>query len=313
MYRLSGYIVSLLGLIALLVVPLSTSAEVGSLVAAKSSYQVGDTIPVSFVLNTEGRSINTISGTIDIPQDRLQILGVQYGNSIVGLWVERPTIDYGRGVITFTGGIPGGYNGANGPILSFTVRAKKAGTANTSFLDLKLLLNDGSGTQSNTVAKRNLSLEIGEAAPKPGGTSETKVESLPEATADTTPPERPTAYIASDPAIEDGKYFVAFNAIDKQSGIARYEITESPWLISFLAGELTSASTSPVVLLFQHWPTAVTVRAYDQAGNQAETTVAKPASNRVVILGILVALILGILLGRRFRILPKPASRKRVV
>lgn len=316
MHNVYRYLLSILAAL-LLAVPFTTYGEVGSLSAAKSSYRVGDTVSISFVLNTEGRSINTVSGTIDIPQDKLQILAVSYGNSIVGLWVERPTIDYGRGVITFTGGIPGGYNGSNGPILSFTAKARKTGTANVSFLDLKLLLNDGAGTESNTVAKRNLTLEISEAPAKTPTPSETKtLEPEPEAAevpTDAIPPERPTAYIASDPSIENGKYFVAFNAIDKQSGIARYEIEEAPWLISAIINHSSSATQSPATLSYQRWPTSVTVRAVDQAGNSAETAVAKPASGSLVLIAILAALAAGILLGRRFHTAPKPPVRKRIV
>lgn len=273
-YRLVGAF----GIFLFIAVAPFVSAERLTLQSSKTQYAVGETFTVSLSINTEGKAINTVSGYIDIPQDKVQILGTAYGNSIVTLWVERPAVDYGKGIIKFSGGIPGGFNGSNGPILSFTLKGRTTGAAVLTQNDIAVLLNDGLGTQSSSVQAPAYSLTIVPGEPKP---EPREPDSEPRAPAvspsDAVPPEAFIPMIARHPTVEENKYFVSFFAVDKGSGIARYEISEELFLVSRILGAPGWAeSESPYVLKQQWWKSTVRVRAYDQAGNFSEGFAEKP-------------------------------------
>ena len=96
-YNLEKILVSL----SLLALPLATDAENLILTSPKTSYRVGDSFSVSLVLDTKGKSINTLSGIVVVPKEKLQIVDVRYGSSIISLWVERPTLNTSVGTISF--------------------------------------------------------------------------------------------------------------------------------------------------------------------------------------------------------------------
>ncbi len=259
-------------------------AQIAFLTAPQSAYRVGDSFTVSLSVDTLGKSINTVSGVIDIPQDKLQIVDVRYGNSIVTLWAEKPSINPANGTISFAGGIPGGYGGSNGPMLTFGLKARRTGSPLTFLKDVKILLNDGLGTEVQNVTLKNLTLTIKGAAPLPK-VPEKEISAPPEEVLppDTVPPEHFTPLISNHPAIEDNKYFVAFFAVDKDSGIARYEVKEESRFIPLFSAEYTEAK-SPYILQYQKWPSRVYVRAYDQAGNYVDAYSFKPLAGTLALL-----------------------------
>ena len=268
------------------VLPFAANAQSLILKAPKAAYSVGDSFQVSLSIDTKGQVINTLSGTIKIPTSYLQIIDIRYGNSIVSLWVERPAINAAAGTITFTGGVPGGFSGSAGPILSFGVRAKKAGAAAISFGDIKVLLNDGLGTELKNISLSALNLTIKEAPlpspkPKPGAPTPPppppKAEYIPPP--DTVPPEDFIPVVSRHPTVADNKYFVSFFAVDKDSGVSRYEIIESPFILSWLTKQFDASpavADTPYILQGQYWAYNVLVRACDQAENCKEAYAGKP-------------------------------------
>lgn len=279
------------------VFPHIAGAQSLNISAPRLSYEAGSTFLVTVSLNTQGRSINTVSGTIDIPTDKVQFVDLRYGNSIISLWVEKPVYHGSDGTITFAGGVPGGYSGSNGPILSFTVRGKNAGSAVISVVDAKLLLNDGQGTEA-AAAKGAVTVSITPATEQP------KTETAPDSGSqpatgeekDETAPEPFTPVIARDASIAEGGWFVSFNAVDKDTGISHYEVEERPWLISgfteFLNAKWMRAEP-PFVLRRQWWPGEVAVRAFDQAGNAREASVRTPFQSSFALFIFAIALALG--------------------
>jgi hypothetical protein len=259
--------------------------------SGNSLYEVGETFLVSLSLNTQGKSINTISGSIRIPSSA-RLSDVRFGNSIVTLWVEKPAYNASREVISFVGGTPGGYSGSNGPILSFVLAGKSVGDVSVTLQDVSLLLNDGLGTEVPNPGLSHLAVSITKAAarpaPQPGETPAKEEEPVQ---SDTTPPEPFTISIASDPSIEDGDFFASFNAVDKDTGVLRYVAKERPWLFSFLGREGVEAQ-SPYILKHQWWPTEVVIQAFDQAGNVRESKAMTPFQSSFALVLILVAIAL---------------------
>ena len=292
--------------VAISVLPLWASAENLNLKSAKTNYNVGDSFTVSLTLDTKGQSVNTLSGIVVVPTSKLQILDVRYGNSIVTLWVERPAVS--GGTITFTGGTPGGFSGSAGPILSFGLRAKAEGSAAISLKDIKILLNDGKGTELDATSG-TLKLSISKVSPpkpalKPAPAAEekppeTEVYALPP---DTVSPESFIPLISNHPSIENNKYFVSFFAVDKDSGILYYEIRERPQILTLITTKFDKEpvrAETPYVLEGQYWAYKVTVRAYDQAGNFTEGYTIKPLSF-VVVVALISALVFIAVLIRRY-------------
>ena len=272
--------------------------------SAKSSYNVGDSFSVSLSLNTDGQSINTISGAVSIPTDKFQIMDVRYGSSIISLWVDKPAINYGNGTIIFTGGIPGGYNGSSGPILSFGLKAKKVGSDVVGLQDIKVLLNDGIGTELKNISLKTLSLNISEAPPKL--IKETpavpdKTEEIYAPAPDIIPPENFIPVVSRHPSIENNKFFASFFAVDKDTGISYYEVEEKPFLLSWITDKFNKPfikADSPNILRGQYWSYRIVVRAYDQAGNYTTGFADKPFSPVVLLIFVVILILAAVLITR---------------
>ncbi len=292
----------------LAVLPVAALAENLNLKSAKTSYNAGDSFSVSLTLDTKGQSINTLGATIVADKTHLQIVDVRYGSSIISLWVERPAVNSAAGTITFTGGIPGGFSGSAGPILTFGVRAKSEGQGTISVKDIKILLNDGKGTEL-VATSGVLKFAIQKAVPSTKKEAAKKEVYAPPP--DTIPPENFIPLVSRHPTIGDNKYFVSFFAVDKDSGISYYEIRESPLILSLITTKFDIESVraeTPYILRGQFWAYKITVRAYDQAGNYKDAFVQKPLHPMVVAAVVLILLILSVFWTRWIY---KPRSRRK--
>ena len=109
----------------------------------------GDSFGV-FLKASSDKSINVVDGTVLYDKDKLQIKEIKKDNSILSLWTKEPIFDNKIGELSFTGGMPDGFAGKDGEILSITFLAKKTGTTTIGFQDIfSVYANDGLGTQIN--------------------------------------------------------------------------------------------------------------------------------------------------------------------
>ena len=273
---LSGFLIS----------PYRTDAQSISLTSGKNSYQIGENISADLVLDTAKNSINTIEGTIQVPTEYFKISGINTGSSFLSLWPERPTV-HNDGTITFTGGVPGGFAGADGNILTVSLKAKKSGEASIAIKGATVLLNDGLATELKDVKFIALALTI---------LPET-IKEVVKPPVDTIPPEPFTPVISQASSVANGKYFVSFSTQDKQSGISHYEVREGYMILPILSPlfftQWQKTLNPPYILNFQHWWSRVDVRAYDNAGNYREESVLEPLDRQgITILYILLIIIL---------------------
>ncbi|KKW37039.1 MAG: hypothetical protein UY81_C0006G0013 [Candidatus Giovannonibacteria bacterium GW2011_GWA2_53_7] len=128
-----------------------------------------------------------------------------------------------------------------------------------------VLLNDGAGTSAN-IKKGSLSLTR-----LLGGSGVN--EWTAQVHNDTLPPDPFTPEVNHDANTFAGKYFLVFSAVDKQSGMNHFEITEEDPLHpgyarggSQLIAPITA--TSPYVLKDQDLRSVIVVTAIDNAGNR---------------------------------------------
>ena len=233
-----------------------------------------DRFEVSFFINTQNEQINAIEGAIVYPSDLLVLEEIRDGSSVVMFWIERPREEAGK--IPFSGLIPGGLRTENSLIFRAVFRAKKNGQGMIDPSGLRILLNDGEGTEAHSVAS-GAQILISERVPS---AEAVVVED------DTQAPEEFTAVMTRDPSLFEGKYFLVFATQDKGSGIDHYEVCER--------GETSCVTAeSPYVLMHQALRTEMIIRAVDKKGN--ERVVVLPSGQWFV--QYRVALIFGMLLG----------------
>ena len=266
-------------ILCLVSLPLLVSAQTVSLKSDRTKYNIGDSFLVTVNLDAAGNSINSIGGTVLVPKDQFEVSQIETGNSFISLWVERPEFlpnnaasttkaggDYNR--IDFSGGLPGGYSGSNGTIFTFVLKGKGVGSNEVSLSGLNAYLNDGKGTAVTSIKLIPLDISITNDASLPRFSYTAKI--------DTTPPDPFDISLSKNKNVADNKYFVSFFAVDKGTGVAKFEVEEDPWILSWFGfKKIWNDSESPQVLNYQKWISTVKVRAYDAAGNVREEKITK--------------------------------------
>ncbi|MEN9920310.1 MAG: hypothetical protein RL538_203 [Candidatus Parcubacteria bacterium] len=129
-------------------------------------YATGATFSVRVNVNSSGKSINAAEGTLSFNPNELSVVSVSRGSSIFSLWVTEPSFSNSAGTVSFSGGLPAGYTGSNGNIMSITFRAKGSGPAKVNFSSGSVLANDGAGTNVLTSMSGG-TFTINAAAPTP--------------------------------------------------------------------------------------------------------------------------------------------------
>lgn len=259
------------------------------------------------VLNTQSQSINAIDGTILISEQLASGITISDSGSVVTYWVQRPEWNAEKRTITFSGTIPGGYTGQAG-ILFTIIFAPRTGTEVTNaavIASANSYLNDGLGTPAR-VTVSSFSLATDGAAPVNQDISDQLF--LDESRPDNIPPEIFSPQLARDDNVFDGKWFINFATIDKQSGISHYEIQETR------SGRISPGNwklaQSPYLLTDQDLHSFIYVVAVDRQGNERMIKVfpRQPLTwwqryNRdlAIVVGLLIVIIVGVVVSRRRR------------
>lgn len=226
--------------------------------------RLGDEFTIDLMLDTEKQEINAVEAKILFLLDILELKQISDGNSVINLWAQQPALatdPSGQvGAVSFSGIIPGGYNGYLGKrkILSLFFKAKNNGISAVSVTEERALLNDGLGTAAS-VAAVNFNFSISSAA------SPVEMALI----IDQERPENFVIHLSNDAGIFQGKWFVVFATQDKKSGINHYEIAESRKNIGTDYAKLNwRRAESPQLLSDQSLADFVYVKAVDNQGNE---------------------------------------------
>lgn len=247
----------------------------------------GDTFVATIRLDTlPDECVNAVSLELSYPSEWMNASAVSKGESLLTLWSDEPVVDREHGKVSFSGGIPAGYCGrVQGDPGKTNIIAKVifsipgnmiGGKIATGPVPLPILfgsstavlLNDGFGTPALlTLHGANYIRMLTSVG--------LKNEWLDIVHTDNISPDLFTISLERDSRTFEGKYFIVFSAIDKQSGIQHYEVIEDdPGKLGFLYGKNEKASfvttNSPYVLTDQSLHSRIIVRAYDHAGNIQE-------------------------------------------
>ncbi len=213
------------------------------------SVEVGDTIKIPIILDTEGKEINAVDGSLTLSGD-YTLLSLPTDGSVFTLWPLKPS--FSSSTITFTGGTPSGVFGSNIHMFSIILKATKKGVLRVTPNTVHVYLNDGKGTPF-IATRKNLEVPVSKSNREP--VNELAISIL----SDKTAPEPFAIDIGNDPTLFNGQYFASFYTSDAQSGINRYEVTENS-LDPIRSG-------SPYILRDQSRTGTLTVHAIDNAGN----------------------------------------------
>lgn len=252
----------LLSFVVLLIWPARTEAARLYLKLNQKEYNLEDVFLAEIRLDSEGEYINAVEVNLTFPSDILEVRDFSAGNSILTLWVKEPVFSNEDGTLSFSGGIPGGYQGIKDALGRIVFAAKGSGQTQIRFGETsQALLNDGLGTQAN-LARSGVDLNILDSR-----LDETIDEWANVVGIDDIPPERFGLEIGQDSSILEGKYFITFSTTDKQSGVDYYEIAEMNLIERFLKKAKWQRATSPYILQDQSLKSLIKVKAVDKSGN----------------------------------------------
>lgn len=245
--------------LTLFFVPSFASAANVYFETTKSSIFAGDTFIVSVKVDSEKEEINSIDGNIvlESKNNNFVVNDFSLAQSIFTLWPRTPSLSEKDNTISFAGGVPGGFNDEKATLFNIVIETSKEGVINISPKDIAVYANDGKGTRVQTTVQ-DLTIEV---FPKNEGIAPIN-EWNDVVIGDKTNPEKFTIEIGRESSLFDGKRFAFFTAIDEQSGISYYEVSEN--------GNPPIRSGSMYVLQNQDEKITpqLSVTAYDKAGNK---------------------------------------------
>jgi len=247
----------ILAALAVVIVPASASAATLYVQSSRSTMSVGDTVVVTVKIDADADVLNTIEGDIMLSSPSTSAIVQQFSlaGSAFGLWPRTPSLSTDGTDISFIGGVPGGFSIEGATVFKIVLQAKDPGTITISPKNISVLANDGKGTKM-PVTLNNLAITV---VPQKKG-AQAVDDWAGVISADTTPPEPFIIVLGQDPSVFSGKKFAFFSAVDNQSGVAYYDVSEN--------GAPPVRSGSMYVLQNQNGNVTLAVTAYDKAGNK---------------------------------------------
>jgi hypothetical protein len=231
------------------------AATVG-IVTNHQSVVVGQPFEVDVTLDAQGAVANAIQADVTFPSGSFTLQGVNDGSSPISLWIEPPH-EVVSGTVEFSGIVPGGI-GAASSVVGLVLVPTAPGLGAVGISGVTLLENDGLGTPI-PVTTTGVTIDV---APAPANGI------VPEGPSFSyTVPETFTPVISKNSALYSGEYFLVFSTTDKGSGMAYYEVLETPAGTGIGQNPAWIVATSPYLLQDQTLSSDIYVRAINNAGN----------------------------------------------
>jgi hypothetical protein len=245
-----------IAVIVALLVPALASAATMAVVSESPSVVVGQPFEVDVTVNTQGVVANAVQADVTFPPGQFTLQGVNDGLSPVSLWIQSPR-ETVSGTVEFAGIVPGGIMATSSIVgLILVPTAPGAGTIGIS--DASLLANDGAGTPI-PVTTSGATIDV---APAPASGVVPQGPSFPY-----TVPQTFTPVISQNSNVYNGEYFLIFSTTDKGSGMAYYQVLETPAGAGMGQNPTWVTATSPYLLQDQSLSSDIYVRAVNNAGN----------------------------------------------
>ncbi len=253
----------------------NTKVETNTIIHSK------DTFSANIFLDTEGKDINVIEGSIkfNIKNNKdIKIKDISEANSAVSVWSRKPSLSVAGNTITFSGGSLNSINSNHTLLFTVFVEVDTSGSLNIEQTNIVGYLSDGLGTKISYKNNTDTFAILSEGS-KPVDSEFSLISG------DNEPPLPFTIELLQDPNINSGMKYLSFETTDSGSGMDRYEVIES--------NNKPIVTGSSYVPLNQESIKNITVMAYDKAGNvRVETYNVEAPSHTAQILLIMILLIL---------------------
>ncbi len=251
-----------LGIIATLALiiglnPAHASAATVYVESSRSTISVGDTAVVAIRVSADGAVLNTVDGEVSISHTSgdAKVTEFSLANSSFGLWPRTPSLSTDGHTVSFVGGVPGGFSIEGATLFKIIVQATKQGTITIRPQNMSVFANDGNGTKIPPQLK-DFTLTV-----VPAKTGSIAINDWSNTVATDTVPPAPFIIVpGQDQSLFAGKKFAFFSAVDNQSGIDHYDVSEN--------GGPAVRSGSMYVFQDQSGNAVLNVVAYDKAGNK---------------------------------------------
>ncbi len=214
----------------------------------------GETV-VSVKLDTQGESINAVSGALVLPAGA-EISNILTGSSMISLWIEAPKLQNGQ--VVFSGITPGGIRG---DVEIFSMVLGKEGAFTMEVRDAETFKNDESGTSVLVSSKKSV-IKVLPGTGKPFSLD------------DSISPELFVPLIGESEDLYKGAPFVSFLAQDKESGIKGYEWASTAFLSP--NDEEWAPAQTPLLIPKASYASKIYIKAIDNAGNERVVVIAAP-------------------------------------
>jgi len=266
--------------------PFSVFSAMVFVESTRSTVSVGDTFVVVVKINTEGVSLNTVEGDVAIQNSsgNVRVEEFSLANSSFSLWPRTPSLSVGGDTVAFVAGVPGGMSIEGATLFKIVVEAERPGLITINPQNISVFANDGKGTR---VPVKTAPLIVNIESKKDGAPVNDDWSTL--VSADVLPPEDFSIIFGQEASLFEGKKFVFFSAVDGQSGMDYYEVSEN--------GSPAVRSGSTYVLKNQNDPVILSIVAYDKAGNKKtanypEQTNSLPWASIIIVVLFVIVLVL---------------------
>lgn len=199
-----------------------SNAAIISIKSSNSEIGVGDVVMVDVFINTEGKSINVVEGDVGFITgfENIKVKDFSFAGSDFVYWPNKPSLIEGAKKISFVAGTPGGINKKTALLFRVALEGIKDGPLVISPGNLKVYINDGRATPANVSIEPSTLSVVPQQKPSIANQLQKII------IGDRNKPFSFKAEIGSDPSLFDGKTFVVFSALDRESGIDHYEVRE---------------------------------------------------------------------------------------
>ncbi len=114
---------------------------------SSGSYAAGATLTLGVYVSSGDKSMNAVSSVISFPPDKIEVLSIDKSDSIISLWVQKPSFSNSLGTINLEGIVLNpGFQGDAGRIIRAHFKVKNVGSSAINFSSASVLANDGQGT-----------------------------------------------------------------------------------------------------------------------------------------------------------------------
>lgn len=145
---IGSIIAAFIGLGTYLIAPKPASEANVIIFPQEIATTVGAEVTVEVIVES-GIPVNAFAGKLTFDPNQLEVVRIDYNNSVADLWAEKPWYENGAGTINFAGGTtkPGGFTGYD-TLLTITFRAIAVGGSALTIAGAQVLKHDGLGSDA---------------------------------------------------------------------------------------------------------------------------------------------------------------------